>query len=51
MSTTVKTGWLKNNNGEKFAPKTLVSQVVTNDGVTLENKLNEDYLLLENNIT
>ena len=48
---TVKTGWLKNNNGEKFAPKTLISQVVTNDGVTLENKLNEDYLLLENNIT
>ena len=39
MSTTVKTGWLKDKNGEKFAPKTLSSQVVTNDGTILEDKL------------
>lgn len=39
---TVKTGWLKNNNGEKFAPKTLLSQVVASDGVTFEDKIRED---------
>ena len=31
MSTTVNVGWLKDNNGEKFAPKTLSSQMVTNE--------------------
>lgn len=36
---TVKTGWLKNNDGEKFAPKTLMSQVMTNEGTTLESQL------------
>jgi hypothetical protein len=40
MSTTVKTGWLNDKNGEKFAPKTLISQVQDNDGVLLEDKLN-----------
>ena len=39
MSTIIKTGWLKDNNGEKFAPKTLLSQVQTNDGTLLEDKL------------
>lgn len=39
---TVKTGWLKNNNGEKFAPKTLTSQVLTDEGVTLESQLSVD---------
>lgn len=39
MSTTVNIGWLKDNNGEKFAPKTLSSQVVTSDGVNLEDKI------------
>ena len=41
MSTTVNTGWLKDNNGEKFAPKTLASQVVNAEGISIENKLNE----------
>ena len=41
MSTTVKTGWLKDNYGEKFAPKTLASQVVTPDGQSFEDKINE----------
>jgi hypothetical protein len=36
VSKTVNTGWLKNNDGEKFAPKTLLSQVQNNDGVLLE---------------
>ena len=39
---TIKTGWLLNNNGEKFAPKTLISQVSANDGTLLEIKLEND---------
>ena len=42
MSTTVKTGWLKDSNGEKFAPKTLTSQVQTSDGTLLEDKIQAD---------
>ena len=43
MSTeTIKTGWLKDKNGDKFAPKTLSSQVQTADGVLLEDKLQDD---------
>ena len=42
MSTTIKTGWLKDNNGEKFAPKTLTSQVQTSDGILLEDKIQAD---------
>ena len=36
---TIKTGWLKDNNGDKFAPKTLSSQVIASDGVNLEDKI------------
>lgn len=39
MSTTINTGWLKDNNGEKFAPKTLVSQVITSDGKLFEDEI------------
>lgn len=42
MPTTVKTGWLKDKNGDKFAPKTLTSQVQTSDGVLLEDKIQSD---------
>lgn len=42
MATTVKTGWLHDKNGDKFAPKTLTSQVQTNDGVLLEDKIQSD---------
>ena len=35
----IKTGWLKDKQGNKFAPKTLLSQVQTNDGTLLEDKL------------
>lgn len=42
MPTTVKTGWLKDSNGDKFAPKTLTSQVQTSDGTMLEDKIQAD---------
>lgn len=35
----VKTGWLKDHNGDKFAPKTYVSQVVTIDGIPIEETI------------
>ena len=41
MSNTANTGWIKNKNGEKFAPKTLGSQVIIGEDDTLENILNE----------
>lgn len=47
MSTTVKTGWLKDKEGNKFAPKTLTSQVQTSDGILLEDKIKEDLSALE----
>lgn len=40
MSTTnIITGWLNDDNGEKFAPKTLSTQVLMSDGNNLENKI------------
>lgn len=42
MSTTVKTGWLKDKEGNKFAPKTLSSQIQTSDGILLEDKIKAD---------
>lgn len=39
MSTTINTGWLKDNNGDKFAPKTLSSQIVTNEGNLFEDEI------------
>ena len=39
MSTMINTGWLKDKNREKFAPKTLTSQVVNSDGVSVEQLL------------
>lgn len=42
MSTTVKTGWLNDKNGDKFAPRTLTSQVQTSDGTLLEDKIQAD---------
>ena len=47
MSTTVNTGWLKDKNGDKFAPKTLSSQVMTSEGVALESKINSDLAVLD----
>lgn len=42
MPTTVKTGWLHDKNGDKFAPKTLTSQVQTSDGTLIEDKIKAD---------
>lgn len=39
MSTTVKTGWLKDKDGDKFAPKTYTSQVYEYDNTSLDEKL------------
>lgn len=50
MSTTVKAGWLKDSQGNKFAPKTMSSQVITNDGVVLEDKITEDLANLETSV-
>ena len=44
---TINKGWLKNNKGEKFAPKTLVSQVITPDGIAFDKKINEEYATKE----
>lgn len=44
---TINVGWLKDNKGEKFAPKTLMSQVVTNDGVQLSDKIESELLLIK----
>ena len=50
MSTTVKTGWLNNKSGEFFAPKTLISQVQTSDGVLLEDKIQQDLNVFKNRV-
>ena len=49
MSTTVKAGWLKDKNGNKFAPKTLSSQIINDDGTLFESKVTNDLTNLENN--
>ena len=41
MSTTVKTGWLKDSQGNKFAPKTLMSQIYDGDGTSFEEYLDQ----------
>lgn len=41
MSTTVKAGWLKDSQGNKFAPKTLVSQIYNGDGSSFEDYIEE----------
>lgn len=35
----IKVGWLKDNDGNNFAPKTISSQVVREDGTLLEDKV------------
>jgi hypothetical protein len=47
MSIPIKTGWLNDKSGNKFAPKTLMSQVQTSDGVLLEEKLHSDLTALK----
>ena len=42
IDTIAQEGWLKDNNGDKFAPKTFISQVQTREGISLEDKLQSD---------
>lgn len=42
MSTTIKSGWLKDSQGNKFAPKTMSSQVINDDGTLLEESINTE---------
>jgi hypothetical protein len=51
MSTTIKTGWLNDKQGNKFAPKTLMSQVQTGDGILLEDKIKADLDNVAENIS
>lgn len=40
MSTTIiESGWITNEQGEKFAPKTLASKVITNDGTSIDQRI------------
>lgn len=47
MSTTVKAGWLKDKDGNKFAPKTMASQIINNDGSLLTAQIDSDLAALE----
>jgi hypothetical protein len=49
MSTKVNLGWLSDTNGNKIAPKTLISQVISDDGVALEEKLDNIHVITEDN--
>ena len=48
MSNKVTVGWLQDDNGNRFAPKTLTSLVQTPEGILLEDKIQQD---VENKIT
>lgn len=50
MSEIINMGWIRDNNGDKFAPKTLISQVQTNDGVLLDDKLQTDMNTLKDEV-
>ena len=50
MSTTVKAGWLKDKDGNKFAPKTMASQVINNDGTLLTAQIDSDLAELETSL-
>ena len=48
MSNKVTIGWLKDAEGNRFAPKTLTSLIQTPDGILFEDKIQQD---VENKIT
>lgn len=50
MSTTVKAGWLKDKDGNKFAPKTMASQVINNDGSLLTAQIDSNLAELETSL-
>lgn len=43
MATKVNYGWLKTYSNEYFAPKTLLSQIYTDDGTALKTFLSNTY--------
>jgi len=47
MDEPCKVGWIIDENGDRFAPKTISNQIITDDGMLLSDKLIE----LENYIT
>lgn len=51
MSTTVNLGWLKDKNGDKFAPKTITTQVISETGEKLEDRLKNTEKVLDKKIT
>lgn len=42
MAETLNMGWIKDNSGTKFAPKTLISQIQTTNGILLDEKMQSD---------
>ena len=44
---TVDTGWLIDNAGKRFAPTTLITQVITKEGKTLETLLQDQMSEIE----
>lgn len=47
---TINLGWLKSKSGDRFAPRTLSSQVITSDGTLFEDKIAEDIVVLKDTI-
>ena len=50
MTVEVSKGWLKDKQGTRVAPKTLTSQVQTNDGTLLETKIQNDITAATNKL-
>ena len=46
----INLGWLKDKNGEKFAPKTITTQVISETGKNLEDRLENYEKLLKEKI-
>ena len=47
MSESVKRSWIVDKNGNKIAPRTFTSQITTDDGTLLDQKLENDLLALK----
>lgn len=47
MAETIKAGWLTDKDGNKFAPKTITSQIINGDGTLLTESLNASLTELE----
>lgn len=47
---TINTGWLKDRNGDKFAPKTYASQVINEDGTSFGTQLTQEVQTLSDQL-